>query len=146
MYTITYTPYTILLLNHISQDTQHITFSYWNTYRKIQNTQFCYWTIYRKTYNTHNNLVNYSTHQIQIYYWTSYWWLNNKSGDNIEKIWAYRFLAKPKTFEAGGLGEALSPQGVQGDALEKRVCKSPKNLVLFLIKQAKTVIVRVNIG
>ena len=27
------------------------------------------------------------------------------SGDNTEKIWAHRFLAKPKTIEAGGLGE-----------------------------------------
>ena len=43
------------------------------------------------------------------------------AGGNIEKIWAHRFLKKPKTIEAGGLGGAVSPpspfNGVQGDAL-----------------------------
>ena len=30
-----------------------------------------------------------------------------KSGNNTEKIWAHRFLAKPKTIETGGLGGAV---------------------------------------
>ena len=35
-------------------------------------------------------------------------------GDNTEKIWVHQFLAKPKMIAAGGLGGAVSPQGVQG--------------------------------
>ena len=31
--------------------------------------------------------------------------IGRMSGDNTEKIWVHRFLAKPKTKEAGGLGE-----------------------------------------
>ena len=31
------------------------------------------------------------------------------TGDNTEKIWAYRFLAKPKTIAAGDLGVGVSP-------------------------------------
>ena len=37
--------------------------------------------------------------------------------DNTEKIWAHRFLAKPKTMKAGGLWGVVNPQGVQSDAL-----------------------------
>ena len=31
--------------------------------------------------------------------------IGRMSEDNTEKIWVHRFLAKPKTKEAGGLGE-----------------------------------------
>ena len=47
------------------------------------------------------------------------------SGDNTEKKWMHQFLAKPKTITAGGLGEAVSPQGGQGDALVKTWVQSP---------------------
>ena len=33
----------------------------------------------------------------------------HNAGDNAEKIWAHRFLAKPKPIEAGVLGEAVCP-------------------------------------
>ena len=33
------------------------------------------------------------------------------SGDNAKKIWAHRFLAKPKMIAAGGLEGAVSPPG-----------------------------------
>ena len=51
-----------------------------------------------------------------------------------KKIWAHRFLAKPKTAK----NDCSWGRGVQGDTL-------PCPLV-FCIKHAKTVIVRVNIG
>ena len=67
--------------------------------------------------------------------------------DNTEKVWAHRFLAKPKTIEAGGLGGALSPQGAQGNALVNACMQIPEQLCFFfLIQHAKMVIVRVNIG
>ena len=61
---------------------------------------------------------------------------------NTEKMWIHRFLAKPKTIAAGGLGGAVStPEG-------PRQClvgaKLPNNF--FRIKHAKTVIVSMNIG
>ena len=45
--------------------------------------------------------------------------LKTFAGDNTEKIWAHRFLAQPKAISTGCLGEAVSPPGVQGDALVK---------------------------
>ena len=48
------------------------------------------------------------------------------SGDNAEKTWTHRFLAKPKTIATGGLGVAESPPGPQGDALVKMSVRNPK--------------------
>ena len=53
----------------------------------------------------------------------------------------HRFLAKPKTIEAGGLGEAVSLPRHPGRCLGEHVEANS-----LLIKHAKMVIVRVNIG
>ena len=69
------------------------------------------------------------------------------SRDNTEKIWAHRFLAKPKTIKAGGLGGAVSPPEGLGQCLGEGVGENPLNsFSFFLVKHAKVVIVRVNIG
>ena len=47
------------------------------------------------------------------------------SGDDTEKIWVHLFLERPKMITAGGLGEAVSPQGTLGDALVKEWVQSP---------------------
>ena len=69
-------------------------------------------------------------------------------GDNTEKIWAHRFLAKPNTIAAGGLGGAVRPPGDPGRCLGEGVSVKPLNnfVFFFRIKHAKTVIVSVNIG
>ena len=66
------------------------------------------------------------------------------SGDNTEKIWAHRFLAKPEMIATGSLGGAGGP----GLFLhEGKDVKPLNNFVFFFhIKHAETVIVRVNIG
>ena len=64
----------------------------------------------------------------------------SNSGDNTEKIWAHQFLAKPKTIEAGGLGGALSPQGVQANALVNACMQILEQFCFFfLIQHAKMV-------
>ena len=68
---------------------------------------------------------------------------NNLPGDNTENIWAYRFLAKPKTIEAGGLGGAVSPPWGPGPCFGEHVVS---NLFFFLVQHDKMVIVMVNIG
>ena len=73
-------------------------------------------------------------------------------GENTEKIWAHRFLEKPKMIEAGGPGRAVSPplppQWSPGRCLGEHVGANPLNNFpfFFLIKHVKMVIVRVNIG
>ena len=46
--------------------------------------------------------------------------------DNIEKIWAHRFLTKPKAIAAGGLGEAVTPS--TGRQLVEGVGGKPANI------------------
>ena len=66
-----------------------------------------------------------------------------KSGDNTEKIWAYQFLAKPKTVETGVWG----PPGGPGQCLGEHVYANPWTILLFFLKKyAKMMIVRLNIG
>ena len=66
-----------------------------------------------------------------------------KSGDNTEKIWAHRFLEKPKTVETGIWGPPGSPGQYPGEC----VYANPWTILLFfLIKYAKMMIVRLNIG
>ena len=61
-------------------------------------------------------------------------------GDNTEKIWAHRFLAKPKTIEVRGLGGP-------GQCLGEPMGANPlNNFAFFLTKHAKMMIVRVNVG
>ena len=67
------------------------------------------------------------------------------TGDNTEKIWVHRFLVKPKTITAGGLGGAVSPPGGPGWCHGAGMGAKPPNN-FFHIKKAKTVIIRVNIG
>ena len=65
-----------------------------------------------------------------------------QTGENTEKIWAHRFLAKPKAIAAGGLG------GGPGRYLGEGVGVKPLNnfVFFFCMKHAKAVIVRVIIG
>ena len=59
-------------------------------------------------------------------------------GDNTEKIWAHQFLTKPNTIEAGGLRGALSPQGVQANALVNACMQILEQFCFFfLIQHAK---------
>ena len=51
--------------------------------------------------------------------------------DNTEKIWAHRFLAKPKTIAAGGLGGAVSPPGDPGQCLGEGMGVKPLNIFFF---------------
>ena len=68
-------------------------------------------------------------------------------GDNTEKIWAHRFLAKPKTIEDEGLRGAVSPPWGAEQCLGERVGSNPlNNFAFFLVQHDKMVIVRVNIG
>ena len=64
-------------------------------------------------------------------------------GDTTEKIWVHRFLAKPKTIAAGGLGGAVTP-GPERQLVEGVGVKPPNNF--FCIKHDKTVIARMNVG
>ena len=41
-------------------------------------------------------------------------WCVSLTGDNTEKIWVHRFLAKPKTIAIGGLAGAVSHPGGPG--------------------------------
>ena len=50
------------------------------------------------------------------------------SGDNAEKTWTHRFLAKPKTIATGGLGVAESPPG---RCLGEDVGAKPQNIFLI---------------
>ena len=70
------------------------------------------------------------------------------SGDNTEKIWVHQFLEKPKTIEAGCLGQAVSPTWGPGQCLGECVGANLLNSFAFfsLIKHTKIVIVWVNIG
>ena len=52
-------------------------------------------------------------------------------GVNTEKIWAHRFLEKPKTIEAGGLGQTVSPPWGPGRCLGERVGANPPNNFAF---------------
>ena len=70
-------------------------------------------------------------------------------GDNTEKIWAHRFLEKPNKIAAGGLGGAVSSKEYPVWCLLKAWMQSGETIFFFLIfciKHAKTVIVKVNIG
>ena len=62
-------------------------------------------------------------------------------GENTEKIWAHRFLEKPKMIEAGGPGRAVSPpsplNGVQGDALVNMWVQIPWTIFLFFSYKAR---------
>ena len=70
------------------------------------------------------------------------------TGDNTEKIWAHRFLAKPKTIEVEGLRGAVSSPWGPERCLGERVGPNPLNnfAFCFLVQHAKMKIVRVNIG
>ena len=71
----------------------------------------------------------------------------HNAGDNAEKIWVHRFLAKPKPIEAGALGGSCMPPGGLGRCLGERMGENPLNsFTFFLVKHAKMVIVRVIIG
>ena len=55
--------------------------------------------------------------------------------DNTEKIWAHRFLAKPKMIAGGGLGGAVSPPRGPGRCLGEGVgVKPPHSFVFFPYK------------
>ena len=59
--------------------------------------------------------------------------ITNKSGGNTEKIWAHRFLSKPKMVAAGGLAGVVSLLQAQGDGLVKGECETPEQLCFFFV-------------
>ena len=56
------------------------------------------------------------------------------AGNNTEKIWTHRFLAKPKTIETGGLGGAVWGPG---QCLGERVGPNPLDNFFFLYNMLK---------